>query len=181
MVDILDTLNTRAGEFAVTLASPADLETVRLMLVEAANWMQTGGVKQWAPEQFTPDLIRSYYDEREIYLLIREGEPAAMFTLQDSDPDYWGALNIPGYSYLHRLTVRQSCRGQGLGGEMLHWAAKRSKALGRAGLRLDCWNQNVKLNRLYQELGFRLQGSGRKDGGREFNLYQLDQAIYDHA
>ncbi|CAM4378325.1 GNAT family N-acetyltransferase [Paenibacillus macerans] len=181
MIDRVGTVITRGGDFSVTLAKPGDLETVRLMLVEAANWMQTGGVKQWNPEQFTPDLIRSYYDEREIYLLTREGEPAAMFTLQDSDPDYWGALNIPGYSYLHRLTVRLPYRGQGLGGEILSFAAKRSKVLGRSGLRLDCWNQNVKLNRLYQELGFRLQGTGRKDDGREFNLYQLAPAIYDQA
>lgn len=73
MIDRVGTVITRGGDFSVTLAKPGDLETVRLMLVEAANWMQTGGVKQWNPEQFTPDLIRSYYDEREIYLLTRKG------------------------------------------------------------------------------------------------------------
>lgn len=173
----IDTLETAQGTFIVSLASQDDLEEVRRMLVEAADWMRENGVKQWNPQQFTAELIRSYYEEREIYLLHASGEAAAMFTLQDSDPDYWGERNVPGYSYLHRLTIRLPYRGRGLGADILRYAAQRSRALQRTGLRLDCWNQNLKLNRLYQSLGFQSQGTGRLNG-REFNLYQLDPHLY---
>lgn len=177
MNKLIDTLETAQGIFNVSLAGEDDLEEVRRILVEAASWMQENGVKQWNPQQFTPELIRSYYEMREIYLLHAEGEVAAMFTLQDSDPDYWGERNVPGYSYLHRLTIRLPYRGRGLGGDLLGYAAKRSKSLQRTGLRLDCWNQNLKLNRLYQSLGFQPQGTGSLNG-REFNLYQLDSDLF---
>ncbi|WP_068785648.1 GNAT family N-acetyltransferase [Paenibacillus phocaensis] len=177
MIPPIDKLETAQGTFTVSLAGEEDLAVVRQLLVEAANWMHENGVKQWDPQQFTPELIQSYYENREIYLLHASGEAAAMFTLQDSDPDYWGERNVPGYSYLHRLTIRLPYRGLGLGGEILRYAAKRSRALQRAGLRLDCWNQNLKLNRLYQSLGFQPQGTGNLNG-REFNLYQLDADLY---
>lgn len=177
MNKLIDTLETAQGTFTVTLAGEDDLEEVRRMLVEAANWMQENGIKQWNPQQFSTEVIRSFYEEREIYLLHAEGEVAAMFTLQDSDPDYWGERNVPGYSYLHRLTIRLPYRGRGLGGDLLRYAAKRSKSLQRTGLRLDCWNQNLKLNRLYQSLGFQPQGTGSLNG-REFNLYQLDSDLF---
>ncbi|MGG6311101.1 GNAT family N-acetyltransferase [Paenibacillus macerans] len=173
----IDTLEAAGITLTVSLAGEEDLEMIRQMLIEAADWMQENGVKQWNPQQFTPELIRSYYEERDIYLLHASGEPAAMFTLQDSDPDYWGELNVPGYSYLHRLTIRLPYRGKGLGGRILRWAAKRSKVLGRTGLRLDCWNQNLKLNQLYQGFGFVPQGTGRLNE-REFHLYQLEHSLY---
>lgn len=176
----MDAVETAQGTLTVTLAGENDLDEARQLLVEAANWMQENGVKQWNPQQFTPELIRSYYEEREIYMLHASGETVAMFTLQDSDPDYWGDRNIPGYSYLHRLTIRLPYRGRGMGGDILRYAAKRSKALQRTGLRLDCWNQNLKLNRLYQSLGFQPQGTGSLNG-REFNLYQLDSSLYQQS
>ncbi|MDU4696895.1 MAG: GNAT family N-acetyltransferase [Paenibacillus sp.] len=177
MKQLTDTLETEQGTFTVSLAGENDLDEVRQLLIEAASWMQENGVKQWNPQQFTPELIRAYYEEREIYLLHTSGKTAAMFTLQDTDPDYWGERNIAGYSYLHRLTIRLPYRGRGLSAEILRYAARQSRALQRTGLRLDCWNQNLKLNRLYQSLGFQLQGTGRLNG-REFNLYQLDPQLY---
>ena len=177
MTQIIDQLETAQGTLDISLAGEEDLETVQEILVEAATWMQENGVNQWNPLQFTPELIRSYLADREIYLLHESGEPVALFTLQDSDPDYWGELNVPGYSYLHRLTIRLSYRGRGLSSEILRYAAKRSKALGRPGIRLDCWNQNPKLVQLYEGLGYQLQGTG-SNNGREFNLYQLDADIY---
>ncbi|MFD1175711.1 GNAT family N-acetyltransferase [Paenibacillus puldeungensis] len=180
MSDVLDTLETSTGQFSISLARQEDLEQVRNMLVEAAMWMQTNGVKQWNPAQFTPELIQSYFDERDIYLLNTKCELTAMFTLQDSDPDYWGPLNAPGYSYLHRLTVRVPFRRAGLGGDIIRWAAKRSRVLQRSGIRLDCWNQNLKLNKMYQELGFQKQGVGQKDG-REYNLYELERNLFLQA
>ncbi|MGG1612357.1 GNAT family N-acetyltransferase [Paenibacillus sp. FSL K6-2441] len=174
---LIDKLETAQETLDVLLAGEDDSETVRQVLVEAATWMQENGVNQWNPQQFTPELIRSYFEDREIYLLQESGEPVALFTLQDSDPDYWGELNVPGYSYLHRLTIRLAYRGRGLSSEILRYAAKRSKALGRPGIRLDCWNQNQKLTQLYEGLGYQLQGTG-SNNGREFNLYQLDADLY---
>ncbi|WP_110932738.1 GNAT family N-acetyltransferase [Paenibacillus bouchesdurhonensis] len=170
---VWDEINTQYGTFAIALANASDKAIVREMLIEAAVWMAGLGVQQWNPEQFTTDEIDQYFAEREIYLLIRENKPVGMFTLQSSDPEYWGALNEEGFSYLHRLTVRSAWRGKQLGGAMIEWAAKRTKQLNRKALRLDCWDGNIKLNRMYESMGFALKGSGKKQG-RGYNLYEMN-------
>lgn len=169
----MDEINTPYGLFAIVLANPSDKAIVREMLIEAAEWMAGLGVQQWNPLQFTTDEIDRYFAEREIYLLIREGETVGMFTLQSSDPDYWGAFNEEGCSYLHRLTIRSSWRGKQLGGAMIEWAAQRTKQLNRRALRLDCWDGNAKLNRMYESMGFVRKGSGEKQG-RGYNLYEMN-------
>lgn len=176
---VLDTIVTPSGNFDVTLAEPKDRETIRQMLIEAALWMNSVGVPQWNPEQFTVEEIDSYYASRELYLLVKEEEPIGFFTLQEKDPEYWGPLHVEGYSYLHRLTVRPSFQGQGLGSTMIHWAANRTKALGRLGLRLDCWTMNEKVNLLYQKLGFRHMGIGQNPNGRAVNLYEMNPVIFE--
>lgn len=170
---ILDEICTPHGTFAIALASLSDKDTVRDMLIEAAEWMAGLGVRQWNPLQFTTAEIDRYFAEREIYLLIREEQPVGMFTLQSSDPEYWGPLNEEGCSYLHRLTVRSPWRGQQLSGAMIEWAAKRSKQLNRKALRLDCWDGNTKLNRMYASMGFVHKGTGEKQG-RGYNLYEMN-------
>ncbi|WP_164515123.1 GNAT family N-acetyltransferase [Paenibacillus lentus] len=169
----MDEIHTPYGSFAIVSAIPSHKVIVREMLIEAAEWMAGIGVQQWIPQQFTIEEINRYFAEREIYLLIREEQPVGMFTLQTSDPEYWGALNEEGFSYLHRLTVRSSWRGKQLGSAMIEWAAKRTKQLNRGVLRLDCWDGNEKLNRMYESIGFVRKGSGEKQG-RGYNLYEMN-------
>ncbi len=173
----LDTIKTSAGTFEICLASNGDADLVRSLLTEAANWMASVGIKQWNPEQFTEQEIAGYFAKREIYLFLTPQEPAGLFTLQVSDPDYWGPLNEEGYSYLHRLTVRPSYRGHALGREFIYWAAKRSRSLGRKGLRFDCWSENRKLNPYYRELGMETRGMGALNG-REYILYEMNKTLY---
>jgi len=173
MHKLWEEISTPHGEFAITLAGVQDKETVREMLIEAAEWMASLGVQQWDPLQFTAAEIDKYFAAREVYLLMCEKQVIGMFTLQDSDPEYWGPLNEEGCSYLHRLTVRSSWRGKQLGEAMIEWAAKRTKQLGRRALRLDCWDGNAKLNRMYASLGFVHKGKGEKQG-RGFNLYEMN-------
>lgn len=170
-------LPSSAGTFEVALAEPADAETVRTLLTEAAEWMRANGIEQWSPEQFTEELIASYLAGREIFMLLMENEPAGLFTLQKSDPDYWGPLNDEGYSYLHRLTVRPNFRGHSLGKEMIYWAAKHSRETGRRGLRFDCWDQNRKLNPYYRELGMEEKGIGTLNG-RQYILYEMNRELF---
>ncbi|WP_334071214.1 MULTISPECIES: GNAT family N-acetyltransferase [Paenibacillus] len=170
-------LASSAGTFEVALAEPADAETVRILLTEAAEWMRANGIGQWSPEQFTEEVIASYFAGREIYMILTETGPAGMFTLQAGDPDYWGALNDEAYNYLHRLTVRPYFRGRALGKEMIYWAAKHSRETGRKGLRFDCWDQNRKLNPYYRELGMEEKGIGRLNG-RQYILYEMNGELF---
>ncbi|RCX23576.1 acetyltransferase (GNAT) family protein [Fontibacillus phaseoli] len=182
MKELLDTMETTAGIFQIGLADEDDTELVRSLLIEAATWMESSGIKQWNPEQFTEEVISSYFTNRDVYLLLRadDHDPAGLFTLQTSDCDYWGELNDEGYSYLHRLTVRPTYRGHALGRELIYWAAKRSRSLGRKGLRFDCWNENRKLNPYYRELGMEERGLGKLNG-RQYILYEMDATVFQRV
>jgi len=145
------------------------------MLREAAEVMVSRGVEQWKPEMFSMETILEYFDSRRVFLLTSDGNPAGLFTLQDSDPGYWQELNDERYLYLHRLTVRPEYRGFDYGGKMLHYAEAEAVRLGKRGLRLDCVAHLPGLNAYYQRSGFRFiaeRDLRRSVGGRYVNLYE---------
>ncbi|MNZ74081.1 Acetyltransferase (GNAT) family protein [compost metagenome] len=178
MDNYLDQISCEAGLFQIRQANSHDFDLIRSLLIEAASWMGTLSFQQWKPEQFTVEEVQSYFNSRDIYILCSNQEAVGMCTIQDNDPGYWGHLNEPGYSYLHRLTLRTSYRGKNLSKEIIYWAARRSKEQNRKGLRLDTAAQNVKLNSLYQKLGFEPKGKGQK-GDRHYVLYEMNSKLYD--
>ncbi|WP_310550432.1 GNAT family N-acetyltransferase [Paenibacillus glufosinatiresistens] len=153
-------------------AGPERAREVLELLRGAAEWMRENGLTQWKPEQFTEAGVASYFAEREVYVAEDEDKAAGVFTLQFSDPEYWGRRNDPRYAYLHRLAVGQAYRGGGLGAAMLQYAADLARHRGCLGLRLDTVANNVKLNRYYQTRGFRLMGMNEISGGKKVNLYE---------
>lgn len=153
----------------------SDADIVAEMLREAAEVMVSRGAEQWKPEMFSVETVLEYFGSRRILLLTSDGNPAGLFTLQDSDPAYWQELNDERYLYLHRLTVRPEYRGLDYGGEMLHYAEKEAARLGKRGLRLDCVAHLPSLNAYYQRSGFRFVAErdlNRSVGGRYVNLYE---------
>lgn len=164
-------------DFMIVLAEDKDAALIRDLLVETATWMNAAGIEQWHPQQFTEELIQRYLREREIFLCMDGDVPAGMFTLQSSDPDYWGELNDESFHYLHRLLVRASYRGIGLSKALIYWAARYSREQGKQGLRFDCWDQNRKLNPYYESLGMVPQGKGTI-GERGYILYQMAPDVY---
>nr|WP_245339023.1 GNAT family N-acetyltransferase [Paenibacillus shirakamiensis] len=133
--------------------------------------MEAQGIDQWKPQQFTLEGVQSYFAYREVFIIFANQEPAAMFTLQKGDLEYWGNKNSDDYFYLHRLTVRESYRKLGLGEAIVHFAISYADREWGLGFRLDCQGNNMKLNRFYQKLGFRFMGTGIKNQ-KQYNLYQ---------
>ena len=145
------------------------------MLREAAEVMVRQGVEQWKPEMFSMETVLEYFDSRRVFLLTSDGNPAGLFTLQDSDPGYWKELNDERYLYVHRLTVCPEYRGLDYGGEMLRYAEEEAARLNKRGLRLDCVAHLPSLNAYYQRSGFRFiaeRDLNRSVGGRYVNLYE---------
>ncbi len=153
----------------------ADAPILAEILREAAERMVSSGVEQWKPEMFSVETVLEYFERRRVFLLTSNGKSAGLFTLQDSDPDYWNEWNDERYIYLHRLTVRPEYRGLDYGGEMLRYAEKEAKRLNKRGLRLDCVAHLPSLNAYYRRSGFRFiakRDLKRSVGGRYVNLYE---------
>jgi RimJ/RimL family protein N-acetyltransferase len=142
------------------------------LLQEAAAWMERNGIKQWTPGQFNESDIAGYFTDRHVYVALDGEAVVGMFTLQFSDPQYWGIKNDESFAYLHRLAVTASHRSQGLGQRMLNHAVILATELGCKGLRFDTVAHNVKLNRYYQSLGFHYMGTNNMGNGRLVNLYE---------
>lgn len=149
------------------------------LLREAAGWMESKGINQWTPGQFSIRDVEDYLSSREVYLAMEGAALAGMFTLQFSDIQYWGDRNDESYAYLHRLAVAKSHRGMGLGGQMIRFALRRAEERGCAGLRLDTVAHNIKLNRYYQSLGFHYMGTRDVSAGRLVNLYEYEAETGD--
>ncbi|GGO07132.1 GNAT family N-acetyltransferase [Saccharibacillus kuerlensis] len=164
-----------SAELSIREASIDDVEVLAAMMREAAEVMVHAGVEQWKPDMFTSDTVRGYFDNRRLFLLTADGQPAGLFTLQDSDPSYWKDLNDDRYLYLHRLTVRPEYRGLDYGGVMLNYAEQEAARQGKLGLRLDCVAHLPTLNAYYQRNGFVFvteRDLNRERGGRYVNLYE---------
>ena len=59
--------------------------------------------------------------------------------------------------YVHRLVVKRSHAGRGIGEQLLVWAAELAAGAGRSVLRGDCMTENTPVRHYYETLGFRHQ------------------------
>jgi ribosomal protein S18 acetylase RimI-like enzyme len=130
----------------VRAAGPEDVSLVAAMLDEAGEW----------PQPFPHDELVERIERGELFVVDFDGEPAATFTVLWDDVPFWGE-QPPDAAYLHKLAVRPSFRGRGLGAEILDWV-RRATAAGRAHLRLDCKRDNPRIRGWYERLGFEHRG-----------------------
>lgn len=155
----------RAGEcsidqagYEIVQASPADLDQVLSILVQAAEWLKLRGIRQWghyldgATEE-KQELVEAI-ERGEVYLVRQGGRPAGTVTLQAApsewDRQIWGDVADDDALYVHRFAVSRDFAGQGLGNQMLDFAEERGRSLGKRYLRLDCVGHNRRLTEYYQ-------------------------------
>ena len=98
--------------------------------------------RQWAGQLFVVEL---------------DGAVAAVFVLQREDRRFWGERQDDAL-YLHKLAVRRSFAGRGLGAQVVEWALARTRAEARTYLRLDCLRGNPEIRAYYEALGFEERG-----------------------
>ncbi len=138
----------------IVRARPEDLETVAVILDDAAQWLQGRGIDQW-PFPFPRRWIQRRFQTGEVYLGMCAGQAIGTFSLHWSDEldQLWS--DLPGDAgYLHGLAVRRAFARRGVGTEMLRQAARIVAAVGKPYLRLDCWSQNRPLCHYYERHDF---------------------------
>lgn len=166
-----------AGKWRVRPAVPAESETIAEML-RMATTARPAGTGPWG-EHF-PE-VAERIARGELYLALCDGEAVGTFQLTWRDPVAWGADGLDGRAgYVHRLAVRPSASGRGLGAVLLDEAALLTRRRGRSLLRLDVDTGNAGLRRYYERLGFvhvrDVSGIARTttSGYRSASLYQRD-------
>lgn len=170
-IEVLKRLETDRGLFELGLAQLEHKEEMLFIFKSTAELMVKQGLNQWTPDLFSLELMEEYLKEREVFLLIHEDKPVGIFTLQDSDPSYWGERNDNRFSYLHRLAVLPNYRGLNLGQSMIQFAEYRAISKGKLGIRLDCVSHLEGLNVFYRRQGYEFVAK-QNMGTREVHLYE---------
>jgi RimJ/RimL family protein N-acetyltransferase len=95
------------------------------------------------------------------------------------DPDVWGDDPLPAL-YVHALAVRHKPASRGSGLELLRWAVRAAAHEGLVAVRLDCWAENRRLRRYYEQADFRYVGDvDQTDGSRDWRSSLFEMTIQD--
>ena len=154
--------------FTLRRGSLEDLAVISQLGDEAKQWLRGKNTDQWAKPW--PDSGKQ--DERLLKDLANgrtwvawDGTTAvATVTITSDDPrDPAGKPVWPEHKlaesalYVHRVIVRRSYAGLGLGAGLLDWAADVAmREIGTPRIRIDVWTDNWDLHAYYRRQGFRL-------------------------
>lgn len=100
-----------------------------------------------------------------LYVMEQSGEIYASMIVNQTSPEEYGNIQWKCRALssevlvLHLLCVRPSKLGQGIGQEMVRFAAEECKRRHCKTLRLDTGKQNIPAVSLYKKLGFELAGT----------------------
>jgi len=160
-------------------ATNTDLTAIREAYAHARAIQQQQGSTVW-PE-FTDEAIIAELNERRLFQVCSDGQLLGVFTVAYEDAAIWGERERGAHIYLHRIARSPTSPAGGLVDAVLAWARTECIVIGRAGLRVDTWSNNVALIAFYQRRGFDLVGHRLIDDdprlpahyhGREFALLE---------
>ncbi len=150
-------------QIRVVKAESQDLDTVLEILRDAASWLLSKGIDQWRPESFSRETIAEKIKLGEVYLAKKNQQLVGTITLQWSDRFFWVDDDTDA-GYVHKLAIKPSYTGKGLGQQLLEWAEQTTKAAGKNYLLLDCMFENPRIRRYYEDAGFTFRGEVRGVG-----------------
>lgn len=136
----------------IVRATPDQIDIVASIMEAGSAVQRAHGFPGW-PSPISHQGILSRFAIGEVFLAYLDGEAVGTFSLQCSDPDFWGEQQDDAL-YLHKLATRHCVRGRGVGLAMLRWAEQYTRDRGKTYLRLDTLATNHILCRYYEQAGY---------------------------
>jgi GNAT superfamily N-acetyltransferase len=143
-----------SSEIEIVKALPVDADKASAIMNEAAGWLAGRGETLWFAEELTPERLMPSIHAGELYLVVMDGEPAGTVIFQLSDKIFWPDMPEGDSAYIHKVILKRSAAGRGIGRRIIEWARKKAKDLGMKFLRLDTEAARPKLCALYESAGF---------------------------
>lgn len=143
----------RMNELTFSPAQPQEIGLVADVLTSGTQRKLEYGDTIWGNGAWSEQQVVDSQSESIAYLVRRDNEVVGTVALQWEDERFWG-VQPPIAGYLHRLAVKEGFYKQGIGEQIIDWAAAQVAAEGRFLLRLDCEEKNTGLCRYYEVLGF---------------------------
>lgn len=161
------------GNIEIIEAGIQDAEVASSIMCEAALWLKDQGMDLWLPEELSPGMLEPSIRTGELHLVIMRGDPVGTVIYQHSDRLFWPDMPEGDAAYIHKIIVKRSVAGQGLGSRIIAWAAEKALQEGRRYLRLDTEASRVKLCALYESAGF-IRHSYRQVGRHYVVRYEME-------
>jgi GNAT superfamily N-acetyltransferase len=156
----------------VRQASPADVDVVVAILMEAAEWLSARGTPMWRNDELLVPAITGDVARGLFFLGEDAAEPVGTVRFQLSDPEFWPDVPEGESAFIHRLAIRRHAAGGGVSSALMGWARERATTLGLRYLRLDCDASRFRLRSVYERFGFN-HHSDRQVGPYFVARYQL--------
>ncbi len=143
-------------------ASPADMEAVYSLIDARIRWMDKVGIRQWNVTDYWGVYPKTHYIEQmekgRLYVLRRSSDGHILGTavLYESDPRWEGVPEVPAY-YVHHLATEIGAREAGR--TILLEIEAIARRNGKTHVRLDCADDNPRLNRYYEDAGYSICGN----------------------
>jgi len=133
--------------------SAAEARSACEIMLEAADWLASLGQPLWDHETLAPRNVVPPPSDGTLFLARLAGRPVGSYVLWFEDPRFWPDVPLGEAYYVHKLAVRRSVAGTGVGRALLEHAIAEARAAGRRFLRLDC-APRPKLCEFYESAGF---------------------------
>jgi ribosomal protein S18 acetylase RimI-like enzyme len=133
------------------------------MHTEASAWLHGKETDQWQESAVgkrdasqVRESIAKQVENRNCWLAYSDDQLAGTVTIDGfADPEFWNESDSPSDAvYVHRMIVRRSFAGRGIGKTLLLLAEAIARHLGRSWVRLDAWSTNEALHSYYRSVGF---------------------------
>lgn len=147
-----------------------DVDKSIFVMRDAGKWLEETGrnpSKWWQSKNLHREFLLQYAKPQEFYVALVDRRPAAaaIFQLSQSAQD-WQSVdgNKPQEAlYIHWLCVHRDFRGKNMSKVMVDFAEKLAKEKGVELLRADTSADQMKLRKIYEDLGFRLVAVEQED------------------
>ena len=140
-------------------ADASALKDIMSIYREAQRFMESQGNPQWEKGFPSEDDVRGGIFGGIIYVVIADGEIAAVFSAVDYARDYYeicGKWISEGNNYLavHRVAVADKFRGRGVAKFVIKAATELAQSRGKTSLRFDTHEKNIPMRTLLTSQGF---------------------------
>ena len=142
-------------DYQFGLADESVLEQIYSLIDRRIRWMDEVGIQQWNVTDYWGVYPKEHYIEQmryaRLFVLKRGSVVVGTAVLYEDDPR-WPDGNTASAYYVHHFAASPDEKGAGaiLLRHLEEYAHRKDKAL----LRLDCADDNPRLNRYYQEKGY---------------------------
>ena len=140
------------------LAKPTDRETVNA-LAEQVHRLHVGwrpDLFRMAEQMYSEERFLEAIEKKELFCAWQDGQVLGYMSAHVTEYDYPSVVSRREYM-IEELCVREDCRGQGIGTQIMREAAALAKAFDCGSLRLSAYPENEDGLAFYRKMGFRLR------------------------